>query len=154
MITDASSPAPLAAVAPPRPLRERYLVTIAKRLAEARESAGLSQKDVSEATGIREPTVSRYENDRLNPSVEALTQLARLYRVTVEWLATGDDPTDSAAEPLPDYPGLTAFLETDQGRSVTPDELRTLRTLRASTGRPSVDTYRMMLMALRNTLER
>ena len=50
--------------------------TLGARLRNERTSAGLSQTDLSESSGIPKPTLSRYENDHVMPSISTLRRLA------------------------------------------------------------------------------
>jgi transcriptional regulator with XRE-family HTH domain len=45
-------------------------------LREARHAAGLSQSDLSERSGLPKPTLSRYENGHVLPSLLTLRKLA------------------------------------------------------------------------------
>ncbi len=65
-------------------------MSIGDRLKKAR--GDIPQAAVAETTGIKAGTISRYENGRLKPSVDALATLARFYRVDAGWLLTGDEP--------------------------------------------------------------
>lgn len=64
---------------------------IGRRIREARLRAGFSQVEASVELG-RGPTVlSRWERDVREPRVRDLIAMARLYGVSVEWLATGHE---------------------------------------------------------------
>lgn len=56
------------------------------RLQEARMKTGLSTNRVSLMIGISQPTISRYENARVVPTVDRLYALAKLYGCSVDWL--------------------------------------------------------------------
>ena len=62
------------------------LRTLSLRLREARRGAGLSQKEAAESIGIHMNTLSRYEQDLLDPTAATLAALADLYVVSMEWL--------------------------------------------------------------------
>lgn len=47
-----------------------------ERIREARLQAGLTQREVSERTGIAEPTLRSYEAGRLNPKYETIQKIA------------------------------------------------------------------------------
>ncbi len=126
--------------------------TLGERMKSAREAAGVSQTQLADAIGTRPNVIWRYENNENEPRSKRLREIARIIRCDPDWLLTGEEPVDSAPE-IQDYPGLTEFLQTKAGKTVTPDELALLRTLRAATGRPTSDTYRMMLMIWRETSE-
>lgn len=51
--------------------------TFGARLRSARHAAGLSQSDLSDRCGIPKPTLSRYENDHVLPSLGTLHRLAQ-----------------------------------------------------------------------------
>lgn len=56
------------------------------RLQEARMKTGLSTNRVSDIIGISQPTISRYENARIVPTVDRLYALAKLYGCSMDWL--------------------------------------------------------------------
>lgn len=49
---------------------------IGKNIAEARKNASITQKELSEATGIHQETLSRIESGRVNPTVDTLEKIA------------------------------------------------------------------------------
>lgn len=59
---------------------------IAARLRYLRDAAGLTQRQVSELTGIHEVTYSGYELGRACPCAEALVRLADIYQVSLDVL--------------------------------------------------------------------
>lgn len=59
---------------------------LAKRLKEARESAGLKQIDAAKKLGISNGTLSGYERDYRDPDTDILNKMADLYGVSVDWL--------------------------------------------------------------------
>ena len=52
------------------------------RLREARLSAGLSQSELEELSGIPKARLSRYENGHVEPSIQTLARLARALNVS------------------------------------------------------------------------
>ena len=56
------------------------------RLQEARMKTGLSTNRVSDIIGVSQPTISRYENARVVPTVDRLYALAKLYGCSMDWL--------------------------------------------------------------------
>jgi predicted transcriptional regulator len=50
---------------------------VMKLLVEARTEQGLTQKELAERTGIKQPNISRLENGQCSPTVDTLTALAR-----------------------------------------------------------------------------
>jgi len=72
------------------------LSAIAGRLREAREMAGLSQGQVARLLSIHRPTVSEIEAGRRRVTAGELANLAKLYGVSLEWLAGQDQDNDAA----------------------------------------------------------
>lgn len=60
---------------------------IAERLRAAREQAGLTQGQVAKLLGINRPAISEIEAGRRKVSAEEVTEFARIYDVSVSWLA-------------------------------------------------------------------
>lgn len=73
--------------------------SLAERLRQARDQAGLSQAQVAKELGLHRPAVSEIEAGRRRVSAEELSQLAELYGVSLSWLTqSGTDTTDPAVE--------------------------------------------------------
>lgn len=60
--------------------------SLGSRLRGARLNAGLSQSGLERKSGIPKSMLSRYENDRLMPSVKTLRRLADAIGTTLSWL--------------------------------------------------------------------
>jgi transcriptional regulator with XRE-family HTH domain len=71
-------------------------MSVADRLREAREAAGLSQGQVAKKLQLHRPTISEIEAGRRKVSVEELSQFANIYGVPVEWIVSGPKGNDSA----------------------------------------------------------
>ena len=63
--------------------------TFGERLRQARVDAGLTQSDLVRLSGIPKPTLSRYENDHVMPSLATLGKLARALGVAESILLPG-----------------------------------------------------------------
>ena len=63
-------------------------------LKSLRESKGLSQQQVAELLNIERTTYVKYETGVINPS-RKLTDLAKLYNVSVDYLLGNEQQTDS-----------------------------------------------------------
>ena len=50
-------------------------VEIISSIIEARQAKGLSQKELAEITGIKQPAISRLENGHISPSVDTINRL-------------------------------------------------------------------------------
>lgn len=70
---------------------------VANRLQIARKLSGLSQGQVAKLLGMQRPTVSEIEAGRRKITVEELVSLAKVYSVSLEWLAKGatEHPSNS-----------------------------------------------------------
>ncbi len=74
--------------------------TLGDRLRKARESRGLSQSELAEATGISRRSISTYETDETGPRRPQLIAWAMATGVALEWLETGECAIrDSNPEP-------------------------------------------------------
>jgi transcriptional regulator with XRE-family HTH domain len=63
-----------------------YKEAFGERLKRARQSAHLTQKEVENATGIRQTLISRYENGALEPNIEILGTLIDLYKEDANYI--------------------------------------------------------------------
>lgn len=63
-----------------------YKESFHEKLKKARNDTGLTQKDVERGTGIKQGTITKYENGWLEPDIEKLGKLADFYGVSVDWL--------------------------------------------------------------------
>lgn len=77
------------------------------KIKEARKAAGLSQKYVALALGLKGPSVSNWESGKTQPTPENLKALANLFNVSVDYLLDRDDLSqeenaDTKTEPIPE----------------------------------------------------
>ena len=73
------------------------MTTQSQRLKDARLKAGLTQKQVADAVGIKQPSYSYLEkNDNAGSSL--LPDIARVLKVDPMWLRTGEQPTGVDAQ--------------------------------------------------------
>ena len=56
------------------------------KLRELRKARGMSMKELGEALGCSESTISLYENGKREPSFETLLKMGELFGVTVDYL--------------------------------------------------------------------
>ena len=59
---------------------------IGKRLKKARELKEMTQQEVADETDIARTTLSKIENDILEPNIENLGILIDLYDISADWL--------------------------------------------------------------------
>ena len=88
--------------------RSRLAAEIGSRLVEVREMARLTQRELSELTGIKVGTLSRYENGKMLMTVEAAHKIAKATRSMAGYILTGEtgEPQEEASPP-----GYDEFVE-------------------------------------------
>lgn len=63
-----------------------YKEAFPKRLQEARNQAGYTQRQVAQIIGISQSTLASYEIGRTEPDIETLGKLAQFYNTNMNWL--------------------------------------------------------------------
>ncbi|MBW7901686.1 MAG: helix-turn-helix transcriptional regulator [Rhodocyclaceae bacterium] len=79
---------------------------IGLRIKKLREERGYSQGELARRVGVTQPTVSDWENNRTEPTVDNLRLLAVEFDVFFEWLTTGRGQrrfVPMAGEPVAEY---------------------------------------------------
>ncbi|TVX91788.1 helix-turn-helix domain-containing protein [Paenibacillus agilis] len=61
-------------------------MTTGSRISQLRDSKGWTQEELSHKLGITRAALSHYEKNRRKPDFEALTQLADLFEVSIDYL--------------------------------------------------------------------
>ena len=64
-----------------------------QRIKELRQSCGWSQVDLGKKLNVTKQTVSNWENDNIQPSVEMLVRLSKIFNVSTDYLLGLDDRT-------------------------------------------------------------
>ena len=82
--------------------RQTPLEGLPRKLALAREQAGLTQAQVSRLMGMHRPTVSEIEAGRRRVTAQELKRFAEVYGVSVGWL------TEETADPAQERVELAA----------------------------------------------
>ena len=67
-------------------MEERQKTLFAQRVAELRKERGETQAEFSQRTGVRQQTISGYENGKMSPTLDAVIQIAKACDVSVDWL--------------------------------------------------------------------
>ncbi len=109
------------------------------RLQAARKSAGLTQVQLSERSGLSQRLVSSLETGTRHGSIETLNRLARVLGVSVSYLLGEKVTDDKTAVPrekilkdpsaAPDLVALARNLELCHALEIEPDEWAFLRAL-------------------------
>lgn len=74
---------------------------LGQRICELRTASGWSQIDLAKKLGVAKQTVSNWENENIQPSIEMLVRLARLFNVTTDYLLGLDSIPRLSVEGLP-----------------------------------------------------
>ena len=74
---------------------------LGQRLYEIRTSLGWSQVELAKKLNISKQTVSNWENENIQPSIEMLVRLAKVFNVTTDFLLGLDDVPRLNVEGLP-----------------------------------------------------
>lgn len=59
---------------------------LGQRICEIRTAFGWSQVELAKRLGVAKQTVSNWENENIQPSIEMLVRLAKLFNVTSDYL--------------------------------------------------------------------
>lgn len=74
---------------------------LGQRISEMRSAFGWSQVDLAKRLGVAKQTVSNWENENIQPSIEMLIRLTRLFGVTADYLLGLDDTPRLSVDGLP-----------------------------------------------------
>ncbi|WP_459734428.1 helix-turn-helix domain-containing protein [Peribacillus sp. N1] len=74
------------------------LMDFGDRLKWLRERSGLTQKFAAEKIGVKNNTLSSYESAKRQPDYTTLKKLADLYDVTIDYIITGNENSNSPDE--------------------------------------------------------
>lgn len=97
----AGAPGP-APAGPPGASDPSPAASLPGKLRTLRRKQGLSQQDVAERLGITRQTVSNWEAGQGSPALDRAVQLAALYRVSLDELASTDVTVSSVPSAFPD----------------------------------------------------
>ena len=75
---------------------------LGQRICEIRTSLGWSQVELAKRIGVAKQTVSNWENDNIQPSIEMLVRLSKLFNTSTDYLLGLDDVPRLNVEGLPD----------------------------------------------------
>ena len=74
---------------------------LGQRIYELRTSMGLSQVDLAKRLNITKQTVSNWENENIQPSIEMLVRLSKIFGVSTDYLLGLEDTPRLNVEGLP-----------------------------------------------------
>lgn len=109
------------------------LETFGQRLRYCRKQAKLTQGYVASTLGLSQGSVTQYEQDKIEPTIDNLAALASLFEVTMEWLVRGgailpDVPIKAPPKATPSRTGHPASSVVDS--MLTPVQQATIDLLR------------------------
>lgn len=67
---------------------------LSKKITELRLSFGWTQVQLAQKLGITKQTISNWENDNIQPSIDMLVKLSKIFNVSTDYLL-GLTPTNS-----------------------------------------------------------
>ena len=70
------------------------MTEFSRKLKQARKAAKLSQEQVSLEIGISRSAISKYENGDLEPNIETITKLMKLYQINSAYLFEETEKTN------------------------------------------------------------
>lgn len=74
---------------------------LGQRITEIRTASGWTQVDLAKRLGVAKQTVSNWENENIQPSIEMLVKLAKLFNVSTDYLLGLDNVSRLSVEGLP-----------------------------------------------------
>lgn len=78
----------------------------ARRIRQALSNAGMSAKELSEKTGVREASISQYVNGYHKPSNISAGKIGEILNVNPLWLMGFDEPMIKDFSSIPSYPNI------------------------------------------------
>ena len=91
-------------------------MTIGDRVFARLKEIGMTQKDLSEKTGISQSTISEWKSKRTNPTSEKIMIICETLNVTPEWVLSGISNTGKRGNKLPWY---VIDKNTEMGQVIT-----------------------------------
>ena len=79
------------------------MTDLSNRIRQAVEKSGKTQRQIADAIGITDVSMSRYVNGERTPRATIMPKLAEACGVSVEWLQTGKEPYTAHVEMIIDY---------------------------------------------------
>jgi transcriptional regulator with XRE-family HTH domain len=67
-------------------------MALGERVKQLRKEAGWSQAELGEKVGTDSQRISRYENGRITPSLEAIVRIAEVFDISLDYLLVDDVP--------------------------------------------------------------
>lgn len=97
-------------------------MTISYRLKQLRQERKLTQVKVAESLGITQQSYARWENGKVTPTSEKLSQIAKFYGVTTDYLL-GEQTDESDLSNVELFFRMTSEGLTDEEKAIFREEL-------------------------------
>ena len=81
---------------------------LGQRIGELRRRFGWSQVDLAKYLGVAKQTVSNWENENIQPSIEMLLRLAKIFNVTTDYMLGLENVPRLSVDGLP--PNVVAHI--------------------------------------------
>ena len=75
---------------------------LGQRICELRTAIGWSQVDMAKKLGVAKQTVSNWENENIQPSIEMLVRISKLFGVSTDYVLGLEQIPRLSIEGLPD----------------------------------------------------
>lgn len=96
------------------------MIKFGDRLYELRKSKGLSQDELSLAVGSTKSTISKYERNLVDPTLDSAKSIAKYFRVSLDWISGSDENEKPQFTISDDYKQI---IESAIKANITPNQL-------------------------------
>ncbi len=87
------------------------MATVGERVKDVREKKGLTQEQLSQASGVSKSFLSEIENNKTNPGGQTLLQIANALGASVDYLLEGKSSESQSKESVVIPPPLSRVAE-------------------------------------------
>jgi transcriptional regulator with XRE-family HTH domain len=108
--------------------KRSYEIMLGERIRQLRREAGLSQEELGHSSGMSTSYISRLETGEVNPTVEALSRIVRVFGLTIDTVLDTEATWHPLIETLDFDPEIRSLLFKLKGRKISE---RTKRLLEA-----------------------
>lgn len=91
-------------------------MTISERIFDLLKERGMTQKEFSERTGIKQSTISEWKSKRTNPSADKIMIICSVLDVDMSWLLSGAEVKSDYRNSLDNY---VISKESEQGQLIS-----------------------------------
>ena len=127
------------------------------RIKEAREKKKMSQKDFADLIGVKQQTLSGYENNKMKPPIDVVHKIAETCETSIDWLCGLSDiePEFKVKKYADIYRFLLALQETNKSFfEFTEVAHRNIKIPAISFDDADIDTFIEDLKKMKNLLDK